>query len=85
MSYKLLQAISTAFTFQVGWLLYTYLQDLISISTFMLNTPNDDDSYVWAPTHTSTGDCGVGAADRRTHAVKNCSASELLLQTSACI
>lgn len=47
----------------------------------MLNTPNGDDSYVWAPTHTSTGDLGVGAADRRTRAVKNCSASELLLQT----
>lgn len=53
----------------------------------MLNIPNGDDSFVWVPTHTSMGDLGVGAADRRTHAVKNCSAHELLLQTgeSACI
>lgn len=47
----------------------------------MLNTPNGDDSCVWAPTHTSMGDFGVGAADRRTRAVKSCSVSEQLLQT----
>lgn len=53
----------------------------------MPNIPNGDDSYMWAPTHTSMGDLGVGAAERRTRAVKNCSATELLLQTgeSACI